>query len=1186
MKINNIKLKNIHSLKGLHEVDFANGPLAQTGLFAIIGPTGSGKSTLLDAITLALFNSTPRSGSLSRAAIEKTGAIITRNTNDAFCEAEYESFGKTLRSRWEISRARTGKLRDYHMTLAVKDEMGIFNLLDVKKGDIPEKNTEFTGLSYDQFIKSMLLSQGEFARFLKSPPKERSALLEKITGTEIYRNIGKRAFEKQKEEKAALDKLLEKQGDIALLNEEELAKLKSEIEALKQKVEEGRQKLKLLTEKINIKNQIAEKITDTKRIKAHLELLQNDRKEMLPAANRLALHKMLLPLKSDIDTIALHEKRATILNREADKSGDLSQKLLIELNAANETLLLKKAYLENRNTEYLKLQPAISEAKKLDQEIKIEQSAKTQVIKMKQQNLHELESVKNSLLQNSEDLKLIYQKIIRIDKFLDENPELNTLGDELPGVISRNNMLNVNLKSLTLKIKAEFPQLAKNLTTALGLTQVLANIQKTAQAIAHEQETLVATFGNNIPDQQKILDNIDSNTSLLQVFSELLRLVQQVQKKINEKLESNIKSTELKKQLEELVLSGQQTTHSIEISDSHIEELRARKQRQALEAKYDDARRLLEPEKPCPLCGATQHPFVVSYTNNLDQTTQKLEEERKQNEKLKNAFKKITEESYQIKTSISNLDNNIARLEKELDKTNEEIKIQLQKTAKKPDDLSIPNITELLEETNLKLRNLKQSLSTLSKIKTLDERHTKVWGLIETTQELVKFNSDLQESMIPFKKHLGKTPDTDAKIELLKSRLSVFRQANTHKTEFREKQATTASAISEKEKQIQALEARHAQIVANNTKIEKLIEQLIEKRVLLFGDKNPDLEDKSWNDQLQKAQKEIAELEKQKAIKKEKTNHLENEIIRIKTELEETRQESRHLQEKISPDLRLLKLNSFTDASEALLGTEEAAAIQQKLDELKSAIDKAGQSIEDLEKNLSSLSLKDDNTETRDFLENSKQELQETNSSFDREIGNKAAYIKSDKENRSKYAGIHDAIQKQEKEFSRWEALNNLIGDATGSRFSRFAQQLTLIQMLTAANKHLKKLSNRYLIINENSGDEDGLFVIDTYHGDEQRSVKTLSGGESFLVSLALALGLSDLAGNKTKINSLFIDEGFGSLDQQTLDIALSTLERLQHETNRTIGVISHVEALKERITTQIELTRDAFGNSALKINS
>jgi len=112
MKINNIKLKNIHSLKGLHEVDFANGPLAQTGLFAIIGPTGSGKSTLLDAITLALFNSTPRSGSLSRAAIEKTGAIITRNTNDAFCEAEYESFGKTLRSRWEISRARTGKLGD------------------------------------------------------------------------------------------------------------------------------------------------------------------------------------------------------------------------------------------------------------------------------------------------------------------------------------------------------------------------------------------------------------------------------------------------------------------------------------------------------------------------------------------------------------------------------------------------------------------------------------------------------------------------------------------------------------------------------------------------------------------------------------------------------------------------------------------------------------------------------------------------------------------------------------------------------------------------------------------------------------------------------------------------------------------------------------------------------------------
>ena len=101
---------------------------------------------------------------------------------------------------------------------------------------------------------------------------------------------------------------------------------------------------------------------------------------------------------------------------------------------------------------------------------------------------------------------------------------------------------------------------------------------------------------------------------------------------------------------------------------------------------------------------------------------------------------------------------------------------------------------------------------------------------------------------------------------------------------------------------------------------------------------------------------------------------------------------------------------------------------------------------------------------------------------------------------------------------------------------------------------------------------------------NSQRSVNTLSGGKSFMVSLALALGLSDLAGKNTRINSLFNDEGFGSLDQETLDTALSTLERLQHETNRTIGIISHVATLKERITTQIERIKDAVGRSSIVV--
>jgi exonuclease SbcC len=130
----------------------------------------------------------------------------------------------------------------------------------------------------------------------------------------------------------------------------------------------------------------------------------------------------------------------------------------------------------------------------------------------------------------------------------------------------------------------------------------------------------------------------------------------------------------------------------------------------------------------------------------------------------------------------------------------------------------------------------------------------------------------------------------------------------------------------------------------------------------------------------------------------------------------------------------------------------------------------------------------------------------------------------------------------------------------------------------------LKNLSDRYLL-NKPVGDGP-LTVLDQYQGNIQRSVTTLSGGESFLISLALALSLSDMASKNVKLESLFIDEGFGTLDQDTLEIAMNTLEKLQTESQKTVGVISHVETLKERINVQIKLQKDAMGYSSILVES
>ncbi len=165
-----------------------------------------------------------------------------------------------------------------------------------------------------------------------------------------------------------------------------------------------------------------------------------------------------------------------------------------------------------------------------------------------------------------------------------------------------------------------------------------------------------------------------------------------------------------------------------------------------------------------------------------------------------------------------------------------------------------------------------------------------------------------------------------------------------------------------------------------------------------------------------------------------------------------------------------------------------------------------------------------------------------------------------------------------------WELLNELIGDATGNKFNERAQKLTLQHLLRFCNLRLKKLHSRYEVSMPNEDEDDDLVVTDTHMGNERRSVKTLSGGETFIISLALALGLSDLASRDIRIDSLFVDEGFGTLDSDTLEEAITTLEQLQAESNKMVGIISHVESLKERIFTQIRLDKMNSGYSTLSI--
>ncbi|MEZ0610091.1 AAA family ATPase [Fibrella sp. WM1] len=247
MKIRQIRFRNINSFYGEHPpIAFASGVLGETGLFVISGPTGAGKSTLLDVMTLALYNRLPRvGGPISSANIVEEGLIVNRQAAAepnaaAYAEVEYEVGGHRYRSRWSIRKNRNNNWNNYEMEVARladdKPEGVLFPIKDLR--DFPKKNEELIGLSYEQFVKSIVLAQGAFDQFLKAKAAERSKMLEKITGTEIYRQLSRKAFEHHKFLEEQISHKKQSIAGIRMLSDERLAELTEQLTQADERLDE------------------------------------------------------------------------------------------------------------------------------------------------------------------------------------------------------------------------------------------------------------------------------------------------------------------------------------------------------------------------------------------------------------------------------------------------------------------------------------------------------------------------------------------------------------------------------------------------------------------------------------------------------------------------------------------------------------------------------------------------------------------------------------------------------------------------------------------------------------------------------------------------------------------------------------------------------------------------------------
>ena len=310
---------------------------------------------------------------------------------------------------------------------------------------------------------------------------------------------------------------------------------------------------------------------------------------------------------------------------------------------------------------------------------------------------------------------------------------------------------------------------------------------------------------------------------------------------------------------------------------------------------------------------------------------------------------------------------------------------------------------------------------------------------------------------------------------------------------------------------------------------------------------------------------------------------LQEQLENLKSRFQKLTSELLILEQQLSVVLKEKGYDNLQQALENLLPEKEYLQLREQREKLQQSLSQLSTSQKLLQEQLEEKQrhdIEETSGELQDQLTQKRQKLNDINES------SKALYrqLENQKENLNQLNNIRAGIAEKEQKIKRWRLLNELIGDATGRKFNEFAQDLTLTQLIALANKRLADLSDRYVIDKPMDEEDDGLVAIDEHMGGQRRSVKTLSGGETFILSLSMALALSDLASKNVEINSLFIDEGFGTLDPETLDQTLDTLEKLQAESSKTIGIISHVDSLKERIATQVILSRNGQGYSSISI--
>ncbi|WP_027386055.1 AAA family ATPase [Chryseobacterium gregarium] len=1241
MKILAIRIKNLASLEGRTEIDFTAEPLCTAGIFAITGATGAGKSTILDALCLALYGKTPRYLQARETGIEirdvqgstlsqgDVRSILRDGTADGYAEVDFRGIdGQRYRASWSVRRARNkaeGSMQSDTITLT---NITSDTAIPGKKQETLNEIARLVGLSFDQFTRSVLLAQGDFTAFMKASKDEKSSLLEKLTGTSVYSEISKKTYEKFKSEEQKLRDLHLRKEGIITLTEEELAVLLDEQNVLETNLKSLEQDLENLTAEINWYDQLTRMQAKQDEALTAFQDASDAKTNALKRKQKLWVTEQAQQTRSWADAL----KNATQQHSEKTETLQALKEASAALQAQKQ--MLDSRLLDSENTFKAKNQalldalPMLEQAMKLDTLLseKKEQLDKTGI----EAEQASEKSINHQALLNEKQAVFIQlsEGIKTLTNWKTENSDRSMIAENREIILSK--LQDAQKLLETLQLSTDELAVLKSKITAAETKKT--DLETLVHSKRQEWEELKKSYGDRaaallmtpvetLEKDKKETDRNIENTIQGKADWELLHSSQAEYETLSRKqLKDQSEYRTKQKTLEQLVLQLATEKVQKETSARMLEQARL-----ASAENIESLRSSLTDEEPCPVCGSTHHPYVVQNPQ-LENVLSALESINTENERIyMSTFRlhnALEQECETLAKTIQDQGKAIVTLQAVLE--NRKQVWHQSDIAKESRFVTDPEKTAWIES---RLKDLKAKQAALqAKIQDYKDRRQElekdknlIDQLKETSDSLKEQLKDAETAIILFQEQQSskireKDKASSGLLEAEQSLSSYFNapgwaeswkaapaafierienfaekwKKNTDKLEQCEKNKSILGATI---KEMESLAHTLATAVTEKTEVFREQQQnylhIKQQRDRIFEGQAAEEAERELKTAVSDAQEQfdmlktkqqllILDITKASAQQEELTGTLTGLKADMETAFGKLQNWLDEYNIKNNASLNIEELNELLSLPHDWLDSERSAiqTIEEEVTKAGSVLAERKQLLQDHQQKGISVRPLD---ELNILMSTAKTEAEQKK----QKKGEISFRLQQDEMHKSRIGDLLQSITEQAAVTENWSKLNEIIGSADGKKFRQIAQEYTLDVLLGYANVHLKELTGRYRI--ERIPASLGLQVVDQDMGDEVRTVYSLSGGESFLVSLALALGLASLSSSRMKVESLFIDEGFGSLDPTTLNIAMDALERLYNQ-GRKVGVISHVQEMTERIPVQIKVSKQQSGKSVVEV--